>query len=432
MRIEFEEGALPIRGVSQQEGIDYSIVELSGEAVSSSSSVVADATIVTSHFVGENNYQIVAQPGFNCSDLRFESLTPDVCTVSEDGIVERVSTGFGTVEVSSSAGALRSTRYHKVLADYTTQEISSFTPGSLARHIYDSVASMVAGRSPSSSTMRLFLRNNYTHNRLDSNGYNYGPNDALWNPDNFVIASGYDTSGLTTATFYGAGFFPAKLITPRHVICADHVSSIGFVVFRGTDGNYYTANADTSAAVVKADGSIGDVRVWHLDAAMPAVVKPFKVLPANYSDYFTYASRNGAPNGFIPFIGKSRTALDGMRIQPGSFVHKGETQALWPTWAVPPSSTYIASCGTNDRAHPSFNAGWWNATINGDSSGPLFCTINGELILLASYWYPGGGAPYGDCVAEINAALAATAAAAGDGGSYSLTHPDLSGFPTYS
>lgn len=419
-------GALTIRGKNPNEQLTYSVTETpSGAVTGQVDAVVDDCTrTTTTRSAGYANCHIKVANTLDAVNVVLTSTTPAVCSVSTDGHVTATAPGVGVINIKSDRDSLAFTRTFAAPGVTTSVATTGFTAGSLARHMSDSVQAMVNGKTPSPQTMLLYTTNNYTNNQPDNNGHNYGPNNAVRNPNNFAAA--YDITGLTVATYYGAGFFPAKLISPRHVICADHVSQIGFVVFKGSDGVTYSANCTHHTQVQRADGSLFDISVWYLDAAMPAAVKPFKVLPADWATKFSFNARfGGLFNGVLPFVTKSRAASDGLRINAGALIRTGDIYPGQPSARTQPTAGY----GTDALA--SFNAGWFSPIINGDSSGPVWAPINGELVLLTSMANPLGGCHYGDCITEIEAAMNAAATAAGDATVYSLGKADLSAFASY-
>lgn len=426
--------SLTLRGFNPSEGLNYSVVEMpSGSTTNVAPATVQDCVVTTTTKSGvDSNCKLQVIEPFNYPGKSFTSLTPTICSVDASGNVTRLQDGNAQVQITTAAGNVIFTRTFVQSPSSATSAVTGFVAGSLSKHVYDNVAAMVAGRTPSDTTTNIYSSNNYTDNVPDSNGHNYGPNNAIINPSNFVTASGYDFSGMTVANYYGAGFFPAKLISPRHVIVAHHVGDVGKCTFKGIDGNYYSGTVIDSKTLSSYSTDIGDVRVCYLDTAINAAVIPFKTLPSNWYNYFTMNSRFSNPtDGFLPMVSKGRAAGDKFRIQPCELIRKND---LTPGYTFTQPYPFV-QCGIN--AHPSFDPGWFSPTISGDSSGPCFLPIKGvgdatpKLVLLFSYWIASGGANYAEFNSTIELAMNDLAAAHGDGTTYTLGHPNLSSFTTY-
>jgi hypothetical protein len=337
--------------------------------------------------------------------LQFVNRSPSVCTVDANGLVTATANGIAKVDVVTGIGTRRWEQL--MLANQTAvsaPQFQGYVAGSLAKHIVDQMAALISGKVPSDDTLNTFASNRYGINAVNINGDNQAP-DAVWNPNNFAAA--IDLTGMTVGTFYG-GIFPAALVSPRHVIRAKHVSSQGKCVWKGTDGNFYSAN------IVRSQALTGDICVGYLDAAIPATVKPFKVLPSNYASYLPSVSKQA-----LPALSKRYSGGDKLRILEFWIM---QNQGIY-------SSTFAVNTNSVPVAGSQF-APWFSPIIDGDSSSPQWFVINGEAVILNCLWNPSGGTHYGDYVPQIEAAMNALKDA-GDGTTYSLLHPTLSSFPTY-
>ena len=415
---------LKITGLSQLDQLSFSIVENpSGSITNNITAPVADCNINSfTRSSGDPNCQLQITQNLMGQTASLINDTPNVVSLDSQGNVTRLADGDARIRLVSPRDQALFARKFARYGSINESHVVSYTAGSLAAHIYQNIAAMLSGKNPSQATMLLYNQNNYSNQS----------NNAVRNPNNFVAEAGYDFTGITVATSYGGGSFPAALISPRHIICADHVHAQGTCVFLGSDGQYYTATATKYAYVNDSGNTLFDIGVWYLDTPMPAVVRPFKFLPSNWKSYFTLNSRYSEPTeGFLPCITKSRTAQDGFRINRLQLVVAGDMTPVLPGPHAPPSED-VAYATYGRTAHPSFPSGWFSPIISGDSSGQVFLPINGELVLVTSMYNTRGGYNYGEAISYIEAAMNATALAAGESNpAYSLNKVSLSGFPTY-
>lgn len=421
--IIYAEGAAVLRGPNAQEDFYLAVAE-EPYYINPVVTHPVEQDIITITTVGaevDNNCDLLVLGGGGTTP-QYTSLTPAICTVTPQGYCARVADGAGVVSVHMEGLGTRnfSRDFVRKVVSTSSVDFGSFSAGTLGADMVANVAALVAGKTPSYATTKLYTRNNYYTNSPSPNYNGDGanqPNNAVRNPNS--IGASLDFSGLSVGTDY-AGVFPCSLVSARHVIMAEHVSRQNRVAFLGTDSNYYYADVLGARSVTLTAGSASlDIVVGYLSAAMPAAVTPFKVLPSTFADYLPTSYKYNE----LPVLSKGFSSGDKWRLHGGLFAS---------TFVLAANSVEIRDFQESPDAR---FAPWFTPIINGDSSGPCFFVITqGALatpVLLTSYHYPLGGTHYGSTIPHIEAAMNALAASFGDVTTYSLSKATLSAFPTF-
>jgi hypothetical protein len=165
----------------------------------------------------------------------------------------------------------------------------------------------------------------------------------------------------------GVNLRAGTLITPRHVILANHFNvkrndSIRFI----TKDNQIIQRKVIGGGVLN-EGYYPDIHIMTLDSDVPSTIKPCKFLPANYA---TYIPNNGEGVPILAFDQEEKALV-------------ADIQAI-ATSGTP--YNFSLKVPTNS-ARLNFN----ESIISGDSSNPTFMIINGELVLLGVFTWGGAG-----------------------------------------
>ena len=213
-----------------------------------------------------------------------------------------------------------------------------------------------------------------------------GANPAVWSVPSggFALNAACWAAGLN---FHGVGtwipaegaggtfFIGATLISPRHVITADHLNPKlgatpgGALYFIRPDGSAYNATVASGATIAGTD-----LRVAYLTEDVPNDVQFHRVLPTNYDEFFTFTSADicdlaiGTPK---PIWGKPVIALDQLRQAFIYGIFGSEFNLLWANF----------DCNYPDRGDYSKTGG----IIDGDSGWPTFMLIDGELVVMGTH-----------------------------------------------
>lgn len=421
--IKYAPGATTLRGLTPDFDYSAAIVETptSIPATGGSQTTVQDRLMRATTTGGSDNNciyrpQPVTLDGHDPM-VTWSSLTPSVATITADGSASRVSDGLAVFEASGIYGKRQYKRQMTRSGAGAVDVFDGYVAGSLGKHIVDQMTALVAGKTPSDAT-----RLNYSTRTGDFSSPVIARNGA-----NF--AASIDLSGMSVwrSEVNNHGYWPCALVSSRHVIAANHVAGGGLFSYAWlTPGGAIVKASVVAAKVIEGT----DLQVGYLDQAMPAGVKRFKVLPANYRSYLPSAATY-----WIPALSKRQkvgddmvawidtATYDAMRILPTRLAEVTGSDFVTRHYAEVPR------IGQLDPADPL--RAWQTELHTGDSGGPHFLVINGEAVLLGHYADVAGCPHIADYATQIEAAMNAMAVAAGDATSYSLSRVSLSGFPTY-
>jgi hypothetical protein len=203
------------------------------------------------------------------------------------------------------------------------------------------------------------------------------------------------------------------LISNRHVIgnhCGPGTGSQ--VVFTKPGGGYEVrtvVSASNASSLTAYSYYIG-----LLDSDITTIT-PMPIMPANWATYLRSITNAEYMLGqaiAMPVLNKGYTAGDWIRIL-GCY-------GLNPSNGVGPAH----ACFVNENARAPMNS-WSSPVIGGDSNGPTFVPINGApVLLMCMNWVTGAfylPSFLGDIQDAMNTLLPG----------YSITYPNLAGFPTY-
>ncbi len=331
-----------------------------------------------------------------------KSLTPGIAT-TENGRVQYVSDGTAIIAIDTPY-MRRTVRLHvQQVSEATKSFPKGWADGSLAGHIFDGMAAMIADKSGEDDIAIYSTRNPAAN--IEQAGY--VRNNAAWS---YLV----DMSGVSPWSVSADG--PSHrnrragtLIAPDACLLTDHYPH------REGDQISFVDNLDCihTAEVVaqkRFDPQFGasgwhvsnDVQVCRLGFDDPHGLKHYKLLPADINDYLPNMSSTIG----LPCI--CHDQFQQATIADMAFALETVTQ-----FRKPP-------LGSDRRP-------FYRDKIDGDSSQPAFALINGEAVLLTVWTHGGAGAgpPLHALHGEINSALSEV------GSAYQIEVVNLTGFPNY-
>lgn len=363
----------------------------------STNTTVKDAVVTTTNNAGVLNY------------FRLKALTrldaPREVTITNVGSSNCVIDAAGNVTlsnplVSSNASfdvAVRGVgkrNYTRTISNtsQTVQSAAFTVANSLAKHITDSMTSLVAGKTPNDATRAAF----------NADG---SRNTNAW-------CESLDFSAIGVQAVYGN---PAELVTPRHIISCNHA---GFNVGEQFTFKNKSGVSETRTIVSTSNfGELGgDLRLYLLNQAV-TVTQPFKILPTNWAAYLPSVGLYA--NSPLPVLHRQNVR----EVANDYFTHY-TVMALTAATTNATLDTYTTGV---------FN-GWSSKLVGGDSGSPAFLVINNQPVLIGVTYT---GAFSGDWLAntalnaQVVARMRSLAAAAGDNTAYDFSYVSLAGFTTY-
>jgi hypothetical protein len=228
-----------------------------------------------------------------------------------------------------------------------------------ADHPSDEIDNRIAGLTANDSTKLVFSTQDHATPE-------YVRSETCWGAD----------LDLTCVSPWNSGnveLWAGIAITPRHVVFAHHAyppnaSTIRFIT---ADGSVVTRTVSDSVQV----GST-DIRIGLLSSDLPASITPAKLLPADWSRWWTAAG----------------TAV--------AFFDQEEKLLVADIVSLTASTLTIAQSGDATRA------AFYETPISGDSGNPIALIVGGETVALACFQTSGGGPSLiGDNLSGVLAAI---------------------------
>jgi hypothetical protein len=242
----------------------------------------------------------------------------------------------------------------------------SFLPGSLGQHIEAQTRARANGSTSSPNHYPIYSTFSPATNT-------YTKNTGCW-------ASDLDFSGMMVNKVGSGGVTRVSAITPHHAIGAAHYGpEVGDVIVF-CDANNQTVSRTVSA---RQDISNFDSCIVRFSEALPGTVKTYKTLPSNWLNYAPINTTRGARSYKWPIITTSHYRWDaGWPLQRfNRFAYINEVTGIGQVIGFVPD---IGGGFLDYNGSPSGIRG-------GDSGGPCFFIINGDLVLVHCFFGANGG-----------------------------------------
>jgi hypothetical protein len=295
-----------------------------------------------------------------------------------------VGNGATQLNLATATSTYRTNVTNLTATGQTVDVWASNASGSLRAHAESSIDTRIAGETASTSMPLWTTRTPGTST--------YVRNTSCWGSDidltpfaayNSAAASGFENwAGLT-------------LITPRHVIGAEHTNN----PFLGSTVHFVTASNVVCSRTITAVQRVGttDIRIGLLNADVDAGIAFARVLPANWESK-------------LPSLGSRRVAV--------ARITQLQKLGVHDLYDLDDDANFMPPTG--DRA--AFHA----AAVYGDSGSPLFLVVNDDMVLLGTLWSIAEAPSVTYHRTAINAAITALG-----GGYTAVTDADLSSFTTF-
>lgn len=397
-KITFDAGRV-IQGWASGDLPTYAVVETpNGGSISTGPTTDKDVGYTEITTTGaENNCKLIPYLPFGVTSYEFTSVTPSICSVDAAGNVSRVSNGNGHVTLDTIRGRISFKRAFSQSVTVVQSGAASYVVGSLGKHVRDSIATMVSGKTPSATTQ----------NVLTSSSGGWAAPNHVRNPSLFTGA--LDLTAISVYTEQNdCNRYPMVLIASNYVLAGHAGTYPGKkVVFKNSVGNY---EVRTVIAQVEVNKTFGDDFVGVLDAPINTIT-PMALMPASWNSYWPSYNKHRI---FLPVLNKGWTAGDKIRIL--------ENYGIANTT---PDLKFLQL-----RPNTQEFTGWTSDIIGGDSNGPVFIPVNGAPVLLHCMNYSSGGANYANYLAEIQYAMNALSLDYSKP-NQSPTYANLSGFTSW-
>lgn len=200
-----------------------------------------------------------------------------------------------------------------------------------------------------------------------------------WNESGWAF--GLDFSGV--GSFFGASskWYSCALLSPRHVLISDHTKPAGSgysIFFINGSGEVHEAIMDSEELV------ISDLRLIYLTADVPASYTRYPTLPATYDTQLTYNASDlqDMIDASVPIL-----SPDGLYGKPIVFVDQERKAMIGRVYRIGEGAPNVQNIkvAQHSPTRPERLAYYPDdeTLITGDSGGPNWLLVDGELVLLA-------------------------------------------------
>lgn len=271
-----------------------------------------------------------------------------------------------------------------------TQVWSGIQTGTLAEHMASGVDSLINDSMTLNENAKVW-------STFDTVGENF-----IFNQDNWLVSGGVDLTCYAAKPSDGRA---RALITPRHMIGTEH---LGYQIAIGGDA-WFVDNSNTLYKRTVLDKEsiegVADAVIYLLNSDLPQSITPCKV--ADNIDNYTKELNNR-----WPVIATNQDEMTLIRE-----AYRRTNAVFTESYGPPVKNPARIALTKNLRA--------------GDSGGPVFVLVNGELCLISAHTSSAGGTSYSRYITQINNAISGINSSNGVSENYSLNVADFSQFPTF-
>ena len=332
------------------------------------------------------------------SDLHYENVNPDVATIDiKTGKTNKVSEGsasfilrqgwltkkVGPLDFSETGG-------------HVTTTFVSWVDGSLMKEVVDAVDTRIVGLDPN-TTRDLYDTQNHTDKI-------YVRNANVW--------CDVDLSGISPWNSTGGFRRAGTAITRDAVVFAEH-----YRIAVGAEVVFVTMDGQTISRTIVGRSDVGpandvddyqtDMTVGVLNENLPESITHYAILPSDIALYL--------PS--IPMAPFTSSNVEDRA--PALCLNQYEHGLISDLYTLYYRARFVSPSGDREPYHAN--------KISGDSGSPAFLIVNGELVLVTTWTFGGGGAGpvYFNFIDDINTALVSA------GSAYTIETVDLSPYNIY-
>ena len=299
---------------------------------------------------------------------------PQIATVDMDGSVHWVTNGSTTISVQGAKSGKSVPVSVSRDEGQAANVFLGYVAGSLADHCCKAIDDRLALALPFAASGKIYAGGQY-----------YGAR----NPDCWLAKiPGLDLTCISPYNTYGANKKGGCLITPRHMVHAEHYALIvgAIVYFYDMNGVEYSAVVDElyhikSPTIVDET----DLLIARFSTSLSTVIKPAKILPTNYALYLPHIIEGNESVMLGNFLPVAAFCTD---FEEKALVVE-HTYNLWygegPSGGTKHRVFYVYDPTTLPRMD------YCETRISGDSGNPNFLIINNELVCLGCFLSPYGG-----------------------------------------
>ena len=284
-------------------------------------------------------------------------------------------------------------------------QISGNTQESLAGHATEQIDQHFDASMDVASNGKMLVDFTDPNGTLEGGGFGAARTSTFW-------AKGIDVTAVSVWNNRGFGASAdfrmrgATAVTRRHIMMAKHfpLSVSDKLWFVTADGTWIQRTMSRIAS----DGS-KDISVGLLDAELPSTITPVKVVPSDFETYFDRDSGGQIDSNSRPIVMGFDHEKKGLLFQLSRASNAANNVTYFDGSLVPSPYDEMAE-----------------DLESGDSGNPLFIIIDGEPVLITSFYTTETSPAYNKYISTINALIASVDSSEGISTGYTLTEKNLS------
>jgi hypothetical protein len=310
------------------------------------------------------------------------NLTPSVATLGEDYVLARAG-GVGLGEIEFQLGEARSVlSYGMPISSGAKREFLGYAAGTVSAALQGEVETLI-----DSDPLKQELGYYGVINHASAT---YTRNANCW-------ARAVDLSCLSVGTSHGSDSYyttqrPGTLITPRHIVVANHYSPADTTYQGRADYVRFVTPGGVvrTRRVVGASGNFRDQKVLLLDAS-PTGCNPVKVADDWITQVVDGTSYSG---GLLLSLNKNRQVGLSLFGDPITAYSQAQPTTYGAIPITGNQSVAILHADIAAALHPyvATKPGLWVSIVGGDSGSPCFAVVNGDPVLITC-WFTANSGP---------------------------------------
>lgn len=371
---------------------DFLVISQSYNNVISGSSTSMSASQDSNYSIFSN---AISQDLFNLgTNISLTSTTspiyinynPSILSINSNGNTTWVSNGTASINVKYN----RRTRNVNISSYQSPPSVNKslleYITGSIAASISSSTSNLINGLIASGATYNIY-------SSINDGTFTYIRNTSSWaNSIDFTCIPIYGTS---------QNKFNGVLVSPDIMITANHIAQRSGLIY------FVDKNNTTVSSSVVSGSQLGNTDIWvnRIYPPITGSIIPAKVLhPSTFSGSTVKVTLQAIDGNKIPVVVTNQFRT--LRIKVGYRLNSNDNAITNP----------IASSSLQP---------WTTTIVNGDSGSPYFVLINGQVVVLGTWFTAGGGPSISFYFNQINSIITTLSS------SNFLITSSLSGFSSY-
>ena len=311
-------------------------------------------------------------------------------------------------------GAVNCVDFVKHQNSSVTVVASGETRESLAKHATSQINNRITSSMDITTNGSMLTGFTDPNGDLDGGGFNVGRSEEFWGKNvDFTAVSVWNNEGYGGAGTEDFRMRAATAITKRHVIMAKHfpVAASKVIYFVDPDGNWISR----TVSAIASHGS-ADITVGTLNEDLPDDITPVKVIPSNINEYFRRNTTTDAvDSSYRPIAAGFDHQKKALLMQ----ITNMDNAAGLFTFFANPATLFTPYSNLAETLE------------SGDSGNPCFLIVDGEAVLIGTFYTTASGPSIASYISAINTLITSADSSAGVSTNLTVTPFDLGKFPIF-